>query len=120
MRASSQGGFVIFLLNLYLSLLVAEGLVYFISALTPAFIIAIALVAGIYGSFMLVEGFFKVAGDISWIFKWLHYIALCVVRLLPPMCGTQLIPPPTHPHPPPRHSHTYRYVNALGTPITPI
>mmetsp|Transcript_2872 Transcript_2872/g.8747 ORF Transcript_2872/g.8747 Transcript_2872/m.8747 type:complete len:674 (+) Transcript_2872:44-2065(+) len=67
--------FLVFLLCLYISLLIAEGVVYFVSALTPAFIIAIAVVAGIYGAFMLVEGFFKVAGDISWVFKWMHYIA---------------------------------------------
>lgn len=50
--------FVWFNLDLFLSLLVAEGLMLFISACVPYFIVGLAVGAGIYGMFMLCEGFF--------------------------------------------------------------
>jgi energy-coupling factor transporter ATP-binding protein EcfA2 len=63
----------IFILDLFLSLVVAESLMCLISALIPYYIIGIAFGAGIFGMFMLVEGFMKI--NIPLYFKWLQIMA---------------------------------------------
>jgi ABC-type multidrug transport system ATPase subunit len=67
-------GLCIFTLDLFLSLVVAESLMCLISALIPYYIIGIALGAGIFGMFMLTEGFMKVKREIPAGFIWLHYL----------------------------------------------
>ena len=55
---------VIYGLDLFVSLLVAEGFMSLVAACVPHYIIGIALAAGIFGFHMLCEGFFKVKSEI--------------------------------------------------------
>ena len=57
-------GPVIYGLDLFVSLLVAEGFMSLVAACVPHYIIGIALAAGIFGFHMLFEGFFKVKSEI--------------------------------------------------------
>lgn len=66
--------FGMFLLLLFLSLLTAEGFMACVSAVVPHFIIGIAAGAGLYGFFMLCEGFFQVRSDIPPWFIWVYYM----------------------------------------------
>ena len=68
-------GFGIFFLDLFLSLVVAEGFMAIIGSIVPHYIIGIALGAAVYGFFMLCEGFLIVKNDIPDWFIWGHYIA---------------------------------------------
>jgi len=72
---ANLNGFGIFFVNLFLSLLVAEGLISLCAFLVPHYIIGMALVAGLYGMFMLCEGFLIVKNDIPPWFIWGYYIA---------------------------------------------
>lgn len=67
-------GFGIFFVILFLSLTAAESLCRFVSLLVPHYIIGMALVAGIYGMFMLTQGFLIVKDDIPGYLIWLYYI----------------------------------------------
>jgi len=71
---SQTGRFGLFLLNLFLSLVTAESLMIFISSLVPHYIIGIALGAGIYGMFMLCEGFFILLKNLPDYWIWGYYI----------------------------------------------
>jgi len=67
-------GFGIFFVILFLSLGVAESLCRLVSLLVPHYIIGMALVAGIYGMFMLTEGFLIIKDEIPGYLIWLYYI----------------------------------------------
>lgn len=68
--------FGIFLLDLFLALMVAEALTLVMASLVPHYIVGMALTAGMYGFWMLVEGFFVQESDIGWWWRWGHYWAL--------------------------------------------
>ena len=67
-------GFGIFFAALLCSLIAAEGFMCLIGAISPHYIIGIALGAGVYGFFMLCEGALKVQDDIPPWFIWVHHI----------------------------------------------
>ena len=68
-------GPLVYGLDLFVSLLVAEGFMSLVAACVPHYIIGIALAAGIFGFHMLCEGFFKVKSEIPDYLKWGYYIA---------------------------------------------
>jgi len=72
---SGINGFGIFFVILLLSLIIAESLTMLVSLLVPHYIIGMALVAGLYGVFMLCQGFLIPKSDIPGYFIWIYYIA---------------------------------------------
>jgi len=68
-------GFGIFFLTLFLSLMIAECLSFLMGLIVRHYIVGIALLAEIYGIFMICEGFMIVKSKIPGYFIWLHYLA---------------------------------------------
>lgn len=54
----------VFLACMFLSLLAAESIAFFFAVLVPHYIIGMALLAGMNGFFLLVNGFMKIYSDI--------------------------------------------------------
>ena len=69
----SLGGFPMYLMLLFMSLLIAEGFMSLVALIVPQFIIGIALAAGVYGMFMLCEGFFQIKSEIPDYLVWIYY-----------------------------------------------
>merc|ERR1712176_829255 len=64
-----------FFLNMFLSLICVEALAQLVSHLVPHFIIGIGMLAGIYGLFMLLQGFMVVPSEFPNWLKWSYNIA---------------------------------------------
>lgn len=63
-----------YFLNMFLALNCAEALAQLVSHIVPHFIIGMALVAGFYGMFMLLQGFMLVPSEFPQWLKWSYYI----------------------------------------------
>lgn len=72
---SQMNGFIIFFVTLLVSLVIAESLARLVSLMVPHYIIGIAAISGLYGFFMLCEGFLIVKSDIPGYFIGGYYIA---------------------------------------------
>jgi ABC-type multidrug transport system ATPase subunit len=72
---ASLNGFGNFFVVIFLSLLIAEGVVSLVSILVGHYIIGMASIAGIYGMFMLCQGFLVVKNNIPPWFIWGYFIA---------------------------------------------
>mmetsp|Transcript_20406 Transcript_20406/g.52694 ORF Transcript_20406/g.52694 Transcript_20406/m.52694 type:complete len:600 (+) Transcript_20406:91-1890(+) len=72
---TGMNGFWIYTVCLFLSLMFAEAFMAFMAACVPHYIIGIALGAGVFGFFMLCQGFFKVKDDIPDYLYWGYVIA---------------------------------------------
>jgi len=68
-------GFGIYLTCLFISLMVAEAFMSMMAVIVPHYIIGIALAAGVFGFFMLCQGFFIVRDEIPPWFIWGYYVA---------------------------------------------
>jgi ABC-type multidrug transport system permease subunit len=64
-----------YFLNMFLSLLISEALAQLISHIVPHFVIGMALLAGIFGAFMLVQGFMLIPSDFPNWLRWSYNIA---------------------------------------------
>ncbi len=62
-------------INMCLSLGCAEALAQLVSHMVPHYIIGIALVAGVYGMFMLLQGFMLVKSEFPGWLEWAYYMA---------------------------------------------
>ena len=65
-----------YFLNMFLSLNCSEALAHLVSHLVPHFIIGIAIIAGIYGMFMLLCGFFIVPSEFPGWLGWSYHVAI--------------------------------------------
>jgi len=72
---NSEGGkFFIYTLNLFLTLLCADAVAFLVAAIMPIYIAALAACAFIFGTFMIVQGFFIHFPDIPAGWRWLHWV----------------------------------------------
>lgn len=71
---ANLNGFGIFFLILFLSLVCGESLAMLVSLVVPHYIIGMALVAGLYGVFMICQGFLIVRDNIPGYLIWVYYI----------------------------------------------
>eukprot|EP01043_Picozoa_sp_COSAG02_P016925 COSAG02_NODE_756_length_17532_cov_5.673550_2_plen_609_part_00 len=70
-----DGRFFLFIMNLFVTLAVAESICLLIATVVPFFIVGIAAGAFAFGAFMVVEGFFIKVDDIPAAWRWMHWVA---------------------------------------------
>ncbi|KAA8493198.1 ABC transporter G family member 12 [Porphyridium purpureum] len=73
---ADAGRYFFTLLAFLCGFLAGESLTFFVSAVTPFYLLAILLVAFIYGSFMTVMGVMIRLSEIGWWLRWLQYLSL--------------------------------------------
>ena len=71
----NMNGFGNFMVLLYLILLIAEALAFLFALLIPHYIIAMALMAGLYSTFFVCAGYAILKNDIPPYFIWVYYIS---------------------------------------------
>lgn len=71
-----MNGPVWYFLDMFLALMTAEALAQLVSHVVPHFVIGMALLAGMYGFFMLFQGFMIIPSDFPNYLGWLHPLAL--------------------------------------------
>lgn len=64
-----------YFLNMFLSLVVAEALAQLVSHVVPHFVIGMAVIAGLYGFFMLFQGFMLIPSDFPDWLRWTYNVA---------------------------------------------
>jgi len=64
-----------YFLNMFLSLIVAEALAQMVSHVVPHFVIGMAVIAGLYGFFMLFLGFMLAPSEFPDWLRWTYYVA---------------------------------------------
>jgi ABC-type multidrug transport system permease subunit len=64
-----------YFLNMFLALFTAESLAQMVSHFTPHFVIGMALIAGMFGFFMLFQGFMLVPSDFPNWLRWTYNVA---------------------------------------------
>jgi ABC-type multidrug transport system permease subunit len=64
-----------YFLNMFLALVVAEALAQLVSHVVPHFIIGMALLAGMFGFFMLFQGFMLVPSKFPNWLRWVYNVA---------------------------------------------
>lgn len=67
--------FGIFVSNLFVTLVVAEGLIMVVAYMFNHLLICIIISAFAFGTFMVLQGFFIKVSDIPAGWRWLHYVA---------------------------------------------
>jgi len=70
---SDGGRFAVYALNLFLTLLCADAVAFLVAAIVPIFIAALAACAFVFGTFMILQGFFIRFPDIPAAWRWLHW-----------------------------------------------
>ena len=70
-----DGRYFLFVMNLFVTLAVAESICLLIATVVPFFIVGIAAGAFAFGAFMVVEGFFIKVDDIPAAWRWMHWVA---------------------------------------------
>ena len=63
-----------YFLCMFLSLLVSEALAQLISHVVPHFVIGMALLAGLFGCFMLLQGFMLIPSSFPEWLRWAYYV----------------------------------------------
>lgn len=71
-----SGRWALFLADLFLSLWVAESIMLVLSAIVPIYIVGMALGAGLFGMFMLTQGFFVLPENLPGYWIWGYYIGM--------------------------------------------
>lgn len=72
---SNIGGFATYLIILFMALMIAENIAFFAALLIPHYIIAMAIMAGIYAMCFLCAGYAIVKTDIPSYFIWVYYVS---------------------------------------------